>query len=120
VVGRTPGLGQAPRLFFRHFAGTSFVVEEDGEIFASLVCIVGSPADEVDVGFVGGTAGSQVAGPGTAALRDVLRRGPPPRVPIRASHHLPGEYGVRRLPCEHGLRGIGGGRTQDGVSIHSN
>ncbi len=35
-----------PRLFFRYFAATSFTVEEDGELVAFLVGIVGSPADE--------------------------------------------------------------------------
>lgn len=35
-----------PRLFFRYFAGTSFAVEEGGEL-------VGSPADEAYVHFVG-------------------------------------------------------------------
>ncbi len=42
-----------PRLFFRYFAGTSFAVEEDGEIVAFLVGFVGSPADEAYVHFVG-------------------------------------------------------------------
>ncbi len=42
-----------PRLFFRYFAATSFAVEEDGELVAFLVGIVGSPADEAYVHFVG-------------------------------------------------------------------
>ncbi|CAA9508237.1 MAG: acetyltransferase, GNAT family [uncultured Rubrobacteraceae bacterium] len=42
-----------PRLFFRYFAETSFAVEEDGELVAFLVGIVGSPADEAYVHFVG-------------------------------------------------------------------
>jgi ribosomal protein S18 acetylase RimI-like enzyme len=45
--------GKLPRLFFRYFAGTSFAVEEDGEIVAFLVGIVGSPADEAYIHFVG-------------------------------------------------------------------
>ena len=42
-----------PRLFFRYFTETSFAVEEDGELVAFLVGIVGSPADEAYVHFVG-------------------------------------------------------------------
>ena len=42
-----------PRLFFRYFAGTSFAVEEDGELVAFLVGIVGSPVEEAYVHFVG-------------------------------------------------------------------
>ena len=42
-----------PRLFFRYFAETSFAVEGDGELVAFLVGIVGSPADEAYVHFVG-------------------------------------------------------------------
>ncbi len=45
--------GKLPRLFFRYFAETSFAVEEDGELVAFLVGIVGSPADEAYVHFVG-------------------------------------------------------------------
>ena len=41
-----------PRLFFRYFAGTSFAVEENGELIAFLVGIVGS-SDEAYVHFVG-------------------------------------------------------------------
>jgi ribosomal protein S18 acetylase RimI-like enzyme len=44
--------GKLPRLFFRYFAETSFAVEEDGELVAFLVGIVGSPADEAYVCFV--------------------------------------------------------------------
>ena len=42
-----------PRLFFRYFAETSFAVEEDGELGAFLVGIVGRPAGEAYVHFVG-------------------------------------------------------------------
>ncbi len=42
-----------PRLLYRYFVGTSFAVEEDGEIITFLVGIVGSPADEAYVHFVG-------------------------------------------------------------------
>ncbi len=41
-----------PRLFFRYFSGASFAVEEDGELIAFLVGIVGS-SDEAYVHFVG-------------------------------------------------------------------
>ena len=42
-----------PRLFFRYFSGTSFAVEEDGELVAFLVGLVGNTADEAYVHFVG-------------------------------------------------------------------
>lgn len=42
-----------PRLFFRLFRETSFAVQEDGELVAFLVGIVGSPPDEAYVHFVG-------------------------------------------------------------------
>jgi len=42
-----------PRLFFRYFAETSLAVEEDGELVAFLVGIVGRPADEAYIHFVG-------------------------------------------------------------------
>ncbi len=42
-----------PRLFFRYFAETSFAVEGDGKLVAFLVGIVGRPADEAYVHFVG-------------------------------------------------------------------
>lgn len=42
-----------PRLFFRYFTETSFAAEEDGELVAFLVGIVGSPADEAYIHFVG-------------------------------------------------------------------
>jgi ribosomal protein S18 acetylase RimI-like enzyme len=45
--------GKLPRLFFRYFAGTSFAVEDDGELVAFLVGLVGSPAREAYVHFVG-------------------------------------------------------------------
>ena len=45
--------GKLPRLFFQYFAGTSFVVEEDGEIVSFLVGIVGRHLDKVDAGSVG-------------------------------------------------------------------
>jgi len=46
--------GKLPRLFFRHFGDTSFVVEEDGEIVAFLVGFVsqGVPG-EAYIHFVG-------------------------------------------------------------------
>ena len=42
-----------PRLFFRYFAETSFAVEEDGELVAFLVGLVGSHPGEAYVHFVG-------------------------------------------------------------------
>lgn len=42
-----------PRLFFRLFPETSFAVERDGELIAFLVGLIGSPADDAYVHFVG-------------------------------------------------------------------
>lgn len=42
-----------PRLFFRYFAGTSFAIEEGGQVIAFLVGIVGDPPEEAYVHFVG-------------------------------------------------------------------
>jgi GNAT superfamily N-acetyltransferase len=49
-----PVAAKLPRLFFRHFGDTSFVVEEDGEIVAFLVGFVSqSIAGEAYIHFVG-------------------------------------------------------------------
>ncbi len=51
--GGRPVADKLPRLFFRLFRETSFAVEEDGEFVAFLIGIVGSPADDAYVHFVG-------------------------------------------------------------------
>lgn len=51
--GGRPVSEKLPRLFFRLFPETSFAVEKDGELVAFLVGIVGSPAEEAYVHFVG-------------------------------------------------------------------
>ena len=51
--GGRPVADKLPRLFFRLFTETSFAVEVDGQLVAFLVGIVGSPADEAYVHFVG-------------------------------------------------------------------
>lgn len=42
-----------PRLFFQLFPETSFAVEEDGELVAFLVGVIGSPAADAYIHFVG-------------------------------------------------------------------
>lgn len=42
-----------PRLFFRHFADTSYAVEDDGSMVAFLVGLIGSSGREAYIHFVG-------------------------------------------------------------------
>ena len=51
--GGRPVADKLPRLFFRLFPESSFAVEEDGKLVAFLVGIVGSPADDAYIHFVG-------------------------------------------------------------------
>jgi predicted GNAT superfamily acetyltransferase len=52
--GGRPMRRMLPRLFFEHFADTSFVVERDGELVAFLVAFVSSARpDEAYIHFVG-------------------------------------------------------------------
>ena len=109
-----------PRLFFRYFAGTSFAIEEDGEIVAFLVGIVGSPADDAYVHFVGVGPDRRSRGLGRRLygmfFDEARRRG------CRSVRAItsPVNRGSIRFHKSMGFEVLEADRTQDGVSIHSN
>ncbi len=109
-----------PRLFFRYFAGTSFAVEEDGEIVAFLVGFVGSPADEAYVHFVGVRPDRRSRGLGRrlyGMFFDEARRRGCRSVRAITSPVNTGSVGFH---TSMGFEVLEGDRTRDGVSIHSN
>jgi ribosomal protein S18 acetylase RimI-like enzyme len=106
-----------PRLFFRYFAGTSFAVEEDGEIVAFLVR---RPADEAYVHFVGVRPDRRSRGLGRQLYEiffDQARRRGCRSVRTITS---PVDTGSVGFHTSMGFEVLEGDRTQDGVSIHSN
>lgn len=109
-----------PRLFFRYFAGTSFAIEEDGEIVAFLVGFVGSPADEAYVHFVGVRPDRRSRGLGRQLygifFGQARRRG------CRSVRTItsPVDAGSVGFHTSMGFEVLEGDRTQDGVSTHSN
>ncbi len=52
--GSRHGSNKLPRLFFRYFRETSFVVEEDEELIAFRICFTSTDAGEAYIRFAGG------------------------------------------------------------------
>lgn len=111
--------GKLPRLFFRYFAGTSFAVEEDGEIVAFLVGIVGSPADEAYVHFVGVRPDHRSRGLGRRLygmfFDEARRRGCRSVRAITSS----GNRGSIRFHKSLGFEILEGDSAEDGVDVHT-
>lgn len=108
-----------PRLFFRHFADTSFAVEEDGKVVAFLVGIVGSPADEAYIHFVGVHPGCRSGGIGRRLyekfFHEAGRRG---CRTVRAITS-PVNRGSIAFHSRMGFEVVEGDLETDGVSVHS-
>ncbi len=109
-----------PRLFFRYFAGTSFAVEEDGELVAFLVGLVGSPADEAYVHFVGVRPDHRSQGLGRRLYEtffdEVGRRG---CRTVRAITS-PVNTGSIRFHTSMGFEVLRGEDAEGGTSVHPN
>lgn len=107
-----------PRLFFRYFSGTSFAAEEDGRLVAFLVGVVGSPAEEAYIHFVGVHPEHRSRGLGRrlyGMFFDEARRRGCRSVRAVTSPVNKGSIGF------HASMGFGimeGDGTHDGVSIH--
>ena len=112
--------GKLPRLFFRYFAETSFAVEDDGHLVASLVGIVGSPADDAYVHFVGVRPDHRSRGLGRKLFGmffdEARSRG------CRSVRAItsPASTGSVGFHTTMGFEVLEGDRTQGGSSIHSN
>ena len=109
-----------PRLFFRYFAETSFAAEEDGQLVAFLVGIVGSPADEAYVHFVGVHPDHRSRGLGRrlyGMFFDMAHRRGCRSVRAITSPVNTGSVGFH---TSMGFELLEGDRTQDGLRIHSN
>ena len=112
--------GKLPHLFFRYFAETSFAVEEDGELVAFLVGIVGSPADEAYVHFVGVHPDHRSRGLGRRLyerfFEEARRRG------CRSVRAItsPVNTGSVGFHTTMGFEVLEGDRTRDGLSTHLN
>lgn len=108
-----------PRLFVRLFRETSFAIEEDGELVAFLVGIVGSPAEEAYVHFVGVRPGHRSSGIGRRLYEEFLgearRRG---CSSVRAITS-PVNRGSIIFHGRMGFEVVEGDVETDGVSVHS-
>ncbi|QIN84766.1 GNAT family N-acetyltransferase [Rubrobacter tropicus] len=108
-----------PRLFFRLFRETSFAVEEDGELVAFLVGIVGSHGEEAYVHFVGVHPGHRPGGLGRRLYEEffgeVRRRG------CRSVRAItsPVNKGSVAFHGRMGFEVVEGDLETDGVSVHS-
>ncbi len=110
--------GKLPRLFFRYFAETSFAVEEEGELVAFLVGIVGSPADEAYVHFVGVHPDHRSRGLGRRLYErffDEARRRGCRSVRAITSPVNTGSIGFH---TSMGFRVLEGDGVESGVSVH--
>jgi ribosomal protein S18 acetylase RimI-like enzyme len=107
-----------PRLFFRYFAGTSFAVEDDGELVAFLVGFVGSPAHEAYIHFVGVRPDLRSRGLGRELygmfFEEARRRG---CRTVRAITS-PVNTGSIGFHASMGFEVLEGDGAADGVSIH--
>ena len=107
-----------PRLFFRYFPETSFAVEEDGELVAFLVGIVGNPVNEAYVHFVGVHPEHRARGLGRRLYEmffdEVRRRG------CRSVRAItsPVNTGSIGFHASMGFEVLEGGNWEDSVSVH--
>jgi GNAT superfamily N-acetyltransferase len=99
-----PMADMLPRLFFEHFADTSFAAERDGELIGFLDGFLSqSRPGEAYIHFVGIHPDERGRGLGPAAIREILRRRPSPWLPGRASGDGASEEELDRLPSSDGL-----------------
>ena len=107
-----------PRLFFRYFPETSLAVEEEGELIAFLVGIVGSPPDEAHVHFVGVHPEHRTSGLGRRLyemfFEEARRRGSR-RVRAITSPVNGGSIGFH---ARMGFEILEGDGVENGVSVH--
>lgn len=108
-----------PRLFFRFFRETSFAVEEDGKLVAFLVGIVGSPADEAYIHFVGVHPAYRSGGIGRRLYEkffdEASRRGCRTMQAITS----PVNRGSIAFHRRMGFEVVEGDLEKDGVGVHS-
>jgi ribosomal protein S18 acetylase RimI-like enzyme len=118
--GDRPMRRMLPRLFFEHFADTSFVLEQDGELAAFLVGFISTAhPDEAYIHFVG--------------VRPDLRREGHARALYERFFALAGERGCRHVGCitaainessiafhrSMGFDVVPGDADVDGTSVHT-
>lgn len=109
-----------PRLFFRYFPETSFAVEEDGELVAFLVGIVGNPVNEAYVHFVGVHPEHRARGLGRRLYEmffdEARRRG------CRSVRAItsPVNTGSIRFHTSMGFEVLRGEDAEGGTSVHPN
>ena len=96
-----------PKLFFVHFEGTSFVIDDDeGQLAGFLIGFLSqTEPEEAYIHFVGVAPERSRRGARTGAVRALLRRGPGARTRAGALRDLAGEHELGRVPREARLRG---------------
>lgn len=119
--GGRPVAEKLPRLFFRHFGGTSFVAEEGGELVAFLVGFVSQGvAGEAYVHFVGVHPGYRGRGIGRRLygvfFEEARHRGCDT---VRCITSPANRWSIA-FHAQMGFEILAGNREVDGVSIHAN
>ena len=117
--GGRPVADKLPRLFFRLFPGTSFAVEENGELVAFLVGIVGSPADEAYVHFVGVHPEHRSGGLGRGLYEKFFAEARSRGCRLVRAITSPVNKGSIAFHRRMGFEILEGDRENDGVNVHS-
>ena len=117
--GRRPVADKLPRLFFRLFPETSFAVEENGELVAFLVGIVGSPADEAYVHFVGVHPEHRSGGLGRRLYEKFFAEARIRGYRSVRAVTFPVNKGSIAFHRRMGFEILEGDRENDGVGVHS-
>ena len=117
--GRRVG-DKLPRLFFRYFAGTGFAIEEDGEIIAFLVGIVGSPPEESYVHFVGVRPDRRCRGLGRRLYEAFFERARSRGCRSVRAITSPVNKSSIAYHAKMGFSVVPGDGWADGVSVHEN
>ncbi len=117
--GGRPVADKLPRLFFRLFPETSFAVEENGELVAFLVGIVGSPADEAYVHFVGVHPDHRSVGLGRGLYERFFEEARSRGCRSVRAITSPVNKGSIAFHGRMGFEILEGDRENDGVGVHS-
>jgi ribosomal protein S18 acetylase RimI-like enzyme len=115
-----PVADKLPHLFFRLFRKTSFAVEEGGELVGFLVGVVGRPAEEAYVHFVGVHPGYRSRGIGRRLYEEFFEEAG--RQGCRSVRAITSPVN-RASIAFHGRMGfevVEGDLEMGGVSVHSN
>lgn len=116
--GGRPVADKLPRLFFRLFCETSFAVEEDGDLVAFLIGIVGSPADEAYVHFVGVHPEHRLGGLGRRLYEEFFEKAHGRGCRSVRAITSPVNGGSIAFHERMGFEVVGGDRQTGGVSVH--